>query len=95
MVWRYEKIISLHKNMLKTLFAALTSLIIVYLLIENIFQTTPLWALFPAGAAFYIIYILIFLKTGGLEEYDKEILITAGRKLGQESLTEKLLKILT
>ena len=94
MIWRYEKIVSLDRNMLKTLVAGILSLSLVYILIDNSFTTTPLWALIPSGIIFSITYLLLFLKTGGLKEYDKEIIITTGRKIGQEEKTRKIIDIL-
>jgi O-antigen/teichoic acid export membrane protein len=94
LVWRYEKIVSLDRNMVKTLFAGLVSLTVVYIIIDSIFQTTPLWALIPSGIMFYLIYFLLFFKIGGLKEYDKEILLTAGARIGMREETEKILKLL-
>ena len=90
--WRYEKIQPFSTDMLKTVLAGLLSLGIVYLIFEQIFTATPYWALIPAGILFFATYTLIFGKIGGLTEYDREIIITTGRKIGFEKETKKILE---
>lgn len=94
-VWRYEKIHAFSKNMLKTMLAGIVSLTMVYILFKQIFTITPLWAMIPAGALFFTLYTLMFLKTGGLKQYDEEIIATLGRKIGFENEVKKTLDLMT
>jgi len=93
--WRYENVQPFSRNMLKTIFAGLTAIMITYLLFKQIFPITPLWAMIPAGITFLGLYTVIFGKIGGLKEYDKEIIITTGRKIGLEKQVKKTLELLT
>lgn len=94
-VYSYEKIHAFSRNMLKTVFAGITSLGIVYITFKQIFTATPIWALIPAGLIFFTTHTLIFLKIGGLKEYDEEIILTAGEKIGYKEEVRKLLEKLT
>lgn len=93
--WKYEKVQPLSKNMLKTIFSGLTAITITYILFKQVFPITPLWAMIPAGITFLGLYTVIFGKIGGLKEYDKEIIITTGRKIGFEEETQKIINLLT
>jgi len=93
--YRYEKIHPFDSKMLKTLLEGVLSFIATYIIFEQLFSPAPYFILIPAGIVFYGIYTLTFLKIGGLTEYDKEIIITTGRKAGFEEETEKIVKILT
>lgn len=95
LVCKYENIISLDRNMLRTFIAGTTSLVIVYLLINNLFRNTPLWALIPSGIIFFLSHFLLFFKIGGLKEHDKQIILTLARKFGYEEKTRKIMEILT
>jgi hypothetical protein len=88
-------VISLHPKMAKTVFSGLTAITMIYLIVDNLFQITPFWALIPAGALFFTLHVLIFLGIGGLTEYDREIILTLARKAGIEKTVEKILKLLT
>jgi hypothetical protein len=92
---KYEKVQPLSKNMLKTIISGLTTITTTYILFKQIFPITPLWAIIPAGITFLSLYTIIFLKTGGLKQYDKEIIITTGRKIGYQEKTEKIINLLT
>jgi hypothetical protein len=81
--------------MLKALPAGAVSLASTYILFQQLYSPAPYWILIPAGITFMTVYTLIFLKIGGLTEYDKELIITSGRKIGKEDLTRKALAILT
>jgi O-antigen/teichoic acid export membrane protein len=91
----YEGITPFHKNMVKTIFSGVLAVIGTYLAVNAIFQPTPLWALFPAGIFFMTIHLLTFARIGGLEEYEKEIIITSSRKIGLEEETRKILETIT
>jgi O-antigen/teichoic acid export membrane protein len=93
--WKYENVQPLSRNMVKTIFAGLTSITATYIIFKQIFPITPLWAMIPAGITFLGIYTITFGKIGGLKEYDKEVIETAARKVGLEKETRKLLKIIT
>lgn len=94
-VYRYEKIITVHRNMLKSIFSGLISLTVVYLAIKTLFTVTPYWILFPAGLIFGALYLTTFAKIGGLTEHDKAIIKTLGRKIGHEEKAKKMLETLT
>jgi O-antigen/teichoic acid export membrane protein len=94
-VYRIKKTHPFSKDMLKILPAGLLALAATYTLVKLSFTHTPRWALIPAGITFAATYTLTFLKTGGLTQYDKEIITTAGRKIGLEKQAEKILEILT
>ena len=93
--WKYENVQPFSRNMLKTIFSGLSAITITYILFKQIFPITPLWAMIPAGITFLGLHTIIFTKIGGLKDYDKEIIITAARKLGYEKEVEKLLSILS
>ena len=93
--WIIDKINPFTKNMAKTLIAGTISLAAVYTVTELAFEYTPYWALIIAGGLFFGVYIIAFLKLGGLKEYDKEIILTTARKTGFEKETEKILDLLT
>lgn len=93
--YRYEKIISLHKNMTKTLISGTIAITTTYLGLELLFTTTPYLALIPAAAIFLTLHTLIFLKIGGLTEYDKEIIITISDKAGLDEETRRILEKLS
>jgi hypothetical protein len=40
-------------------------------------------------------HLLIFLKIGGLTDYDREIILTLARKIDSEETAEKILEKLT
>jgi O-antigen/teichoic acid export membrane protein len=92
--YRHEKVISLHPKMIKTIISGLTSIAVIYFIIEKLFVITPYWVLPPAAVLFFTLHFLIFLKTGGLTEYDKEIVLTLARKFRVERELKKALKIL-
>ena len=93
--YRHENIHPFHGKMLTTVIAGLTSFTATYLIFQQIFSPAPYLILIPAGVVFYAIYVLVFLKIGGLTKYDREIIITTGRKLGFEKEVEKILDLLT
>jgi O-antigen/teichoic acid export membrane protein len=93
--WLMAKINPFTKTMAKTLTSGLISLTVIYTGTELFFKYTPLWALTISGTLFLALYTLIFLKIGGLKEYDKEIILTMSRKIGEEEKVEKLLSLLT
>jgi O-antigen/teichoic acid export membrane protein len=93
--YRYEDVISLHPKMLKTVVSGLVSITAVYLLVDNLFTATPYWALIPAGGLFFVTHLLIFLKIGGLTNYDREIILTLARKADMEEKVKTLLARLT
>jgi O-antigen/teichoic acid export membrane protein len=94
-VYRFEKIHAFSREMLKTVLASSIALGATYLFVNHAFTTTPYWALIPAGVIFYTLYISIFGKIGGLKEYDREIILTLGRKSNQERKVKKILNLLT
>lgn len=83
------------KKMLYSIPAGITSLVITYAIFKIAFNPTPVWVLFPAGIVFMTLYMVIFLKTGGLTEYDEKIVKTSARKIGLEKEAEKTLSLLT
>lgn len=93
--YRREKIHPFHSKMLKTVLAGLVSFAATYLIFQQVFSPAPYYILIPAGVVFYGIYALVFLKIGGLTDYDREIIITTGRKMGLEEEVEKILDLLT
>jgi O-antigen/teichoic acid export membrane protein len=93
--WKYENKTPFTAKAWKPVLAGLLSITAVYLSTDALFQHAPVWALFPAGILFFMIYTLTLLKIGGLEEYDREIILTAARKTGFEEETRKLINILT
>jgi O-antigen/teichoic acid export membrane protein len=93
--YRYEDVISLHPKMLRTLISGAVSITATYLIVDSIFQVTPFWALIPAGILFFTLHILIFLKIGGLNNYDREIILTLGRKAGIEEEVKRALNLPT
>jgi len=94
-LYRYDGTHPFSKEMIRPVIAGTVSITATYLLFSQIFQTTPYWALIPAGAVFGTTYSLIFLKSGGLKPYDKEIIVTAARKIGLEKQARKTIEILT
>jgi O-antigen/teichoic acid export membrane protein len=93
--YRFEKVISLHRNMIKTLMSGTIAITATYLGLNLIFNTVPYLALIPAAGVFLTLHIIIFLKIGGLTEYDKEIIITIGNKAGLDKETRKILRTLS
>jgi O-antigen/teichoic acid export membrane protein len=93
--YRHEKVISLHPKMVKTVISGLTSITVIYITVDKLFVATPYWVLPPAAALFFALHFLIFLKIGGLTEYDKDIVLTLGRKFGVEKEVKKTLNTLT
>jgi O-antigen/teichoic acid export membrane protein len=93
--YRLEGVTPFNKQMLKALPAGAVSLASTYIIFQQLYSPAPYWILIPAGITFMTVYTLIFLKIGGLTEYDKELIITSGRKIGKEDLTRKALAILT
>ena len=94
-VWRHHKINAFSKNMLKTGFSGLLSIGIIHATFNQIFDPAPYWSLIPAAIIFFLLYALIFLRTGGLKEYDREILFTLGEKIGYKKEVKNLIRILT
>mgnify|MGYP002762586771 CR=1 FL=1 len=94
-LYRYDGTHPFSKEMIRPVIAGTISITVTYLVFSQIFQTTPYWALIPAGAVFGTTYSLIFLKSGGLKPYDKEIIVTAARKIGLEKQARKTIEILT
>ena len=94
-VYRYEKIHAFTKEELKIVLASSLALGATYLIINQAFAMTPYWTLIPAGIIFYSLYITIFGKIGGLTEYDREIILTLGRKASQEKRVKKILSLIT
>jgi O-antigen/teichoic acid export membrane protein len=93
--YRYEDVISLHPKMLKTVISGLISITLIYFVVDNIFKVTPYWALVPAAGVFFLLHLLIFLKIGGLTNYDREIILTMARKVEKEELAKRFLARLT
>ena len=93
--YRYEKVISLHKNMVKTLISGFIAISAVYILTNQVFNPTPYWILPFAAIIFGTLYTITFLKIGGLTEYDKEIILTIARKTKREKQVRKILEKLT
>ena len=54
----------------------------VYMVSKMVFEVVPVWALFPAAAAFFLIYGILFLLLGGLDQQDLEVLKKAEESLG-------------
>lgn len=93
--YRSEKVTPFHRNMIKTIVSGFLALVLTYLGMKLAFPVTPVWALFPASGFFFLIHLLIFARIGGLEEYEKEIIVTAARKVNLEEQTRKILEALT
>lgn len=93
--YRIEGTIPFNRQMVKAIPPGILSLGLTYIVFEQLFSPAPYWILIPAGITFMITYTLTLLKTGGLTEYDKEIIITTGRKIGRERETERILETLT
>ena len=93
--YRYENVISLHPKMLKTVISGVISISAIYLIVDNLFAATPYWALIPAAGVFFLLHLLIFLKIGGLTDYDRDIILTVARKADMEEQVKKILAKLT
>jgi O-antigen/teichoic acid export membrane protein len=92
--YRYENIHPFSRKMIYSVIAGAASLAITYLVFKQIFTATPYWALIPAGILFYLVYLVVFIRIGGLTDYDREILLTIGRKAGKEELVEKAISVI-
>lgn len=92
--YRREGIHPFHPRMLRSVAAGLLSLGVTYFVFEQL-SPNPYWILFPAGIVFFTIYVLTFLRIGGLTEYDREIVVTTGSKIGYEDETRRILDFLT
>lgn len=94
-LYYYEGIHPFSKDQLKPIIPGLISLFITYMLFERTISPAPYWILIPAGIVYMLIYGIIFLKTGCLKEYDKEIITSIGRKIGREEEVTKIIEKLT
>lgn len=94
-VYRFDGTHPFNSKMIYTIPAILAALIPTYLIFKQVFEYTPFWALIPAGILFMTIYSIVFLKIGGITEYDREIIMTGARKADLENEAKKLLEILT
>lgn len=93
--YRFEGITSFHRNMIKSIISGIIAISVTYLGVKSVFTATPTWALLPAGIIFGTLYLLLFFKIGGLTDYDKDIIISLGRKAKLEDETRKTLEKLT
>lgn len=91
-VWKKEKIVSVpFKKVFGITAVGLVPLLVVAGLDMMLFKNTPFWFIFPAGAIYYILYAVVFLKFIGLEYEERQVFIRTGEKIGRRSDVESLL----
>lgn len=91
-VWKKENVISVPiKKLLAVSVIGLTPLLLIIGLDNILFVDTPFWFILPAGLFYYLIYIVLFLKTMGLGEEEKAVILGTGEKLGYKEEVEKIL----
>ena len=61
----------------------------VYVVLKYFFDIVPLWAMIPGGIGFMLIYGVLFLRLGGINKHDMEILRSVDEKTGENLETVK------
>ncbi|QGA81053.1 flippase [Candidatus Nanohalobium constans] len=80
-----------HKKISKIVLTGLIPLSIIITLDTILFTNTPYWFLIPAGTTYITTYILLFLKTIGLGEEEKEVFLRIGEITGTKDKVKKIL----
>jgi O-antigen/teichoic acid export membrane protein len=92
-VWKKEQITSVPLEKITKITAiSLIPLLTIWSIDRLLFADTPLWFLFPAGIAYYLIYAGVFLKFIGLGEEERKVLLRIGDKIGYKDEIESLLE---
>jgi len=89
--YHIKKVQPFSRRQLKPIVAVVPSILAVYLVLNQLFTTVPVWALVPGFAVFGTLYLAIYLAIG-LEEEDREMIKAAGEKFGYREEVEKVLE---
>jgi O-antigen/teichoic acid export membrane protein len=94
-VWRKENIITIPVEKIgKIVLIGILPLILVTSLDKLLFTNTPFWFIFPAGALYYLMYGLTFLKTLGIQQEEKQVFLRIGEITGQKEKINKIIEII-
>lgn len=94
-VYHFKEIHPFSGQTLKPVISSIPGLMLVYLGLNLLFETVPLWSLVPGAIVFAAVYLVTLVLTGAIREQDREIIIRAGRKIGREELGEKIADLAT
>ncbi len=70
------------KNYVPGLFSTLIAGLVVYLGLKSLFDVIPIWTIVPGGLVFTLIYGVLFLRLGGINKHDLDILRKVDKKTG-------------
>lgn len=89
--YHIKKVQPFSRRQLKPIVAVVPSILVVYLVLNQLFTTVPVFALVPGFIFFGALYLALFLAMG-LEEEDREMIKAVGDKFGCREEAEKLLE---
>ncbi|MBC5792926.1 MAG: flippase [Nanohaloarchaea archaeon] len=93
-VYYFEGTHPFSRDTWKPVVAAVPGLILVYLGLNLLWNTVPVWALIPGGIIFGVMFVACLVLLGGIKEDDRDIIVGIGRRMNRGEEADKIADLL-
>jgi O-antigen/teichoic acid export membrane protein len=77
-------------DLAKPVVASVPGALIVWAILNLVFETVPTWSMVPGAAVYAALYLVILVATGAFKPEDADIIESGFRKLGRPELGERV-----